>query len=128
LRRKNLHLPSYSCVLCVDNSEETVEHLLFKCMFAKACWYKLGLTVDDSLNPFQVLESFRVQLAVPFSMEILIIMSWSIWTIRNDVIFRGIQESSQRCLETFKRIFGLLLWRAKKKYFPLIELWLEHIV
>jgi hypothetical protein len=26
----------------------------------------------------------------------------------------------------FKRTFDLLLWRAKKKYFPSIELWLEH--
>jgi hypothetical protein len=128
MRRKNLHLPSYYCVLCADSSEETVEHLFLKFGFAKECWFRLGLTVDDYLSPFQVLESFRFQLALPFFMEILIIMSWSTWTIRNDAIFRGIQKSSQKCLEVFKQVFGLLLWCTKRKYFPAIELWLEHIV
>jgi hypothetical protein len=48
-------------------------------------------------------------------MEVIIIMSWSIWTLRNDVIFWGIPASSLRGLEIFKATFGQLLWRAKKK-------------
>jgi hypothetical protein len=39
-----------------------------------------------------------------------------------------VEESIHRCLDIFKRVFGQLLWRAKKKYFPLIESWLEQIV
>jgi len=53
-------------VLCADSSDETVEHLFLKHGFTKECWFRLGLTVDDYLSPFQVLESFRFQLALPF--------------------------------------------------------------
>jgi hypothetical protein len=33
-----------------------------------------------------------------------------------------------RRFEIFKSIFGQLLWRAKRKYFPAIESWLEQVV
>ena len=91
----------------------------------------LGLDWTDSkqpLNPYQNFEDFRMQLNVPFFMEIIIVMSWSIWAIKNDVVFRGIPASSLRCSQIFKHTFSLLLWRAKKKYFPSIELWLEQVV
>jgi hypothetical protein len=32
------------------------------------------------------------------------------------------------CIEIFRLHFKQLLWRAKKKYFPAIELWLEQLV
>jgi hypothetical protein len=32
-------------------------------------------------------------------MEVIMVMSWSIWTIRNDAFFRGMEENSQRCLD-----------------------------
>jgi hypothetical protein len=128
LKRKNMQLPSYNCVLCNQNIEETVEHLFLDCKLAKACWGKIGLTVDSSLNPLQIFQSFRLQLGVAFFMEVIIVMSWSIWTLRNNVIFRGIPASTLRGAEIFKDIFGLLLWRAKKKYFPAISSWLEQVV
>jgi hypothetical protein len=54
-------------------------------------------------------------------MEVIVIMSWRIWTVRNDAIFQGISKNILRCLENFKQVFGLLLWHAKKKNFPQIE-------
>jgi len=61
-----------------------------------------------------------------FYMEIIILMSWSIWVSRNDHIFQGIQPSIPNCRAIFKKEFSLVIHRAKKKYFPLIEEWLEH--
>jgi len=55
-------------------------------------------------------------------MEIIGLMCWSIWTSRNDFIFRGIQPTLQHCPWTFKREFSLVIHRAKQKYFPLIRL------
>jgi hypothetical protein len=81
---------------------------------------------EDPFGKFLI--SSKVWLNVCFFIEIIIIMSWCIWSIRNDAIFRSIGESSQRCLEMFRSVFGLLLWRAKKKYFPQIEIWLEQLV
>jgi hypothetical protein len=115
-------------VLCTGNTEETREHLFLWCSFAKDCWNEIGILVDDSVEPIQNFDSFRAQLNVPFFMEVIIIMSWSIWTIRNYAIFKDVEEGSQRCLDIFNKTFGLLLWCAKKKYFPQIESWLEHLV
>lgn len=127
LKRKNLQLASFNCVLCANDSE-TVEHLFLDCGLAKACWSLIGVIVNNSINPFQIFEDFRRQLNVPFFMEIIIIMSWRIWAIRNDAIFRRIPASSSRCLEIFRLTFCWLLWRAKKKYFPHIKLWLKQLV
>ena len=37
-KRKNMFLPSYSCVLCDMDTEESVHHLFLQCEFAKQCW------------------------------------------------------------------------------------------
>jgi hypothetical protein len=68
--------------------EETLEHLFLPCSFAEACWTSLNLFVPQD-DPFSVILSFKNQLVVPFFMEITILMSWSIWMARNDLIFRG---------------------------------------
>jgi hypothetical protein len=36
LQRKNIHLPSYNCILC-DELHET-QHLFGDCEFAQQCW------------------------------------------------------------------------------------------
>lgn len=128
LKRKNQQIASFNCVLCSLNTEETVDHLFFECDLAKTCWGLIGLTVNSSPDPIQRFESFRLQINTSSFMEIIIIMCWSLWTVRNDVIFRGIPASSMRRFEIFKSIFGQLLWRAKRKYFPAIESWLEQVV
>jgi hypothetical protein len=76
----------------------------------------------------QRFESLKSRIAKNFFMEIIIIMCWTIWTVRNDDIFRGIPPSSLRGLEILRNFFKQLLWRMKKKYFPAIELWLEQNV
>lgn len=128
LFRRNMNLPSHVCVLCNLDTEETVEHLFMDCDFAKACWGLLGLTVISTPDNVQRFKSFKSQLNCSFYMEIIILLCWSIWTVRNDLIFRGIPSCCLRGLEIFKLFFKQLLWRAKKKYFPAIELWLEQVV
>jgi hypothetical protein len=88
LRCKNKALLSYNYVLCNLHMEETLEHLFLSCSFAEACWTSLNLFVPQD-DPFSVILSFKNQLVVPFFMEITILMSWSIWMARNDLIFRG---------------------------------------
>ena len=57
-------LESYECVLCTYSVDETVKHL-FYCGFARECWHLLSLHVSESDDPYQILTSFRAQLAVP---------------------------------------------------------------
>lgn len=105
-------------VLCTQPTEETLEHLFLKCDFAQACWLSLNLSVDTEVEPFVTLECFKQQLGVPFYMEIIILMSWSIWVARNDHTFQGILPSISNCWVFFKKEFALVIHRAKKKYFP----------
>jgi hypothetical protein len=127
LRRKNMFLPSYNCVLCEEAMEEIVDHLFLHCELAKECWSLVGLVVPQSRDPFQILEEFRTRLNVPFFMEVIIIMCWSIWIVRNNLIFRGQEASSQQCKQIFRQVFGLVILRAKK-YLPHISSWLEQLV
>jgi hypothetical protein len=58
-------LPSFECVLCSLQVDETLEHLFLECSFAQAAWGLLNLNLP--LGPlFEILESFKVQLGVNF--------------------------------------------------------------
>ena len=93
-----MFLEDYNCVHCVASPvEETVTHLFLSCPFAQICWASLGLLPSQTDDPFVVIAMYRAQLHCPFALEILITMCWSIWSVRNDLVFRGIQPSLQRC-------------------------------
>jgi hypothetical protein len=90
LRRKNIHLDDYSCVHCASNVEEILFHLLFDCPF---CNYML----EYSWKSFRFFKLSRFNFEYLFFLEILITMCSSIWSVRNDVIFRGLPTSVHRC-------------------------------
>jgi hypothetical protein len=64
---------------------------------------------------------------VSFFMEIIILMSWSIWSQRNNWFFNGVEPSVQDCKHNFKKDFALLIHRAKASYSPEIQEWLEQL-
>ena len=108
LKRRNMELPNYSCVCCTHQIEESTTHLFIHCDFSQDCQTKLGLMVNQ-VDPFTTLDHFRIQLNVPFFLEIIIVMSWCIWMQRNDFIFRGIQPSQVSCWQHFKKELALVI-------------------
>ena len=98
LRRKNMVLESYSCDLCILQREETLGHLFLRCNFARACWASIGLLVPRTLTPMQIFRSFKRQLAISFYMEVIILIAWSIWTVRNNWIFNDIDPTVLACI------------------------------
>jgi hypothetical protein len=62
LRRKNMELESYNCVLCNTQVEETIDHLFINCPFASQIWNLIGLQVDQNLTPFQNFEFIKAQI------------------------------------------------------------------
>jgi hypothetical protein len=127
LRRRNQVIPSYECVLCNLHVEETLEHLFLHCNFARSCWSSLHLFIPIG-DPFDVLTSFRQQLHLSFFMDVIIIMSWSIWMARNDFIFNGLQPSLQSAKACFRKEFALVILRAKSSLKHLMATWLEAYV
>ena len=127
LRRKNMVLDSYSCELCILQREESLKHLFFRCRFARNCWASIGVHYPVHLSPRQLIKRIKRCLNVPFYMEIIVLMCWSIWTQRNNWLFNGIDPTVDNCKDYFKTEFAMLLHRAKPTYFPAIEVWLNVV-
>lgn len=66
LKRKNMELPSYNCVLCMPNTEESMEHIFLQCPFAQQCWNLLHLHITDPNDLFSSLERMKIRLQLPF--------------------------------------------------------------
>ena len=111
-------LQDFNCVLCNAAVEESLSHLFVECPFATQCWGLINIQTNQHSDPFQNLQSFRDQLRVPFFMEVIILMAWTIWRSRNDLIFRQVNPSVLLALQNFKVELQLLLLRAKRSYSP----------
>jgi hypothetical protein len=94
--RKSMELDSLICDLCILHKRETGAHLFLRGNFSKARWKSLRVTVP------QIFRRIKSKLAVPFSMEIIIIMASSIWLTRNDWIFNNVDPSVEDCRRKFK--------------------------
>jgi len=74
-------------------------------------------------DPLLAVEEIKEQINLPFLMDIIIIFCWSLWMQRNDIIFRGIQPTPDRCLQFFRKEWDLPLpFLQKKKDYLYIEL------
>ncbi|XP_039853858.1 uncharacterized protein LOC120712204 isoform X1 [Panicum virgatum] len=99
-----------TCKNCKQQYDPTANH-------PSACRYHTA--------HFGVLEDLRRQIAEPFFMEVITLMSWSIWTAQNNFIFKNEAFSIQGTKNAFIKEFALVIQRAKKKYFPNIVQWLQ---
>jgi hypothetical protein len=61
LRRKNMDLQDYSCVLCTRNIGEYLMHLFFECPFSKWCWRFVNVHWNTSFSPQDMLIRRRRQ-------------------------------------------------------------------
>lgn len=88
------------------------------------CWSLIQLHIGSGdLQQNRV--DLKDQLRVPFFMDVIILMCWAIWMVRNDLIFRGIQPSLDGCKHHFEKEFALAMLRAKRDYLELMGLWVN---
>jgi hypothetical protein len=125
LSRKNMSISDVICDLCILQKRESMPHLFLRCNFAKACWQMIGALVPTARPVLHIFNNIRRKLQVPFFMEIIILMSWSIWTVRNDWIFNNLDPSIQRCKDKFVHEFKLLLHRVRPDRAALMNVWLQ---
>jgi hypothetical protein len=77
-RRRKFFEDGYSCVLCLEDVEESVEHLFFDCNSTACRWFALGITWNAHLDIHQKIQAAELDFAKPFFMEIFMIGAWCI--------------------------------------------------
>jgi len=110
-----MDLQSYNCVFCVDNHEKICSHLFLQCPFARQCWQFIQVQTPDNGAFPEVVEALKAQISSRFFMSAIILISWTIWTSKNKLIFEGIQPSIPRAKVIFKNEMLLLKHRVKQE-------------
>jgi hypothetical protein len=126
-RRRKFLEDGYTCVLCLEDVEESVEHLFFDCPSAACRWFALGITWNDHLNIHQKIQAAKLDFAQPFFMEIFMIGARCIWNERNDLIFNGNLPCLAAWKSAFKAQVSEHLIRIKASIHPSILLWLQAL-
>lgn len=116
LLRKSFFIPSYNCVMCNSGTMETRDHLFFHCPFAQHCWtYICPDWTPNHMDIQEELDALKQLLQVPFAMDIIILVSWAIWTTRNDYIFKAKPPNLYTCRRKLKEELKWIIYRVKRK-------------
>ena len=109
LHRKNFYI-----------AMETRDNLIFHCPFARTCWSYICTNWMSLQQGIQAdINSLKLALGIPFSLEIIILVSW---------IFKGIPPSLYACRKKFKTELGWLSFRATRKNYANFGSWLGSFV
>jgi hypothetical protein len=127
LRRKHMHIDNYNCVLCNQGTEETTEHVFLHCPFAQQCWGLFNLVVSTVSGVIDNFNAIKRQLHSQFFMEAIILICWTIWTARNELIFKANQINLQDCRCNFFREVKLVGLRVKSSLSLQFDQWIDPL-
>lgn len=127
LRRRHMFLEDYNCIVCNLAVEETLHHLFLDCTFARQCWNLLGINMHQNSAFPDIVASLKTSLQSKFFMVAAILLCWSIWTTRNDFIFKRIRSDVQDCKRLFIRELKLVAHRVKQAEATDFEAWMHSI-
>ena len=102
LTRDNLNkrreVENLKCLFC--NEDETVCHLFFECVVAKQVWSDISDSFEFSIpNDMNELSSFwNLNNKKSVTNIACVATIWSIWTMRNDMCFQGVQWTNTRTI------------------------------
>jgi len=82
---------------------------------------------DDTGFP-AVVSTFKDQLNSQFFMVAVILMSWTIWSARNKLIFEGLQLNIQDCRVLFHKEILMVSHRVKPSLSVLFDQWIASLV
>ncbi|KAJ0853894.1 putative reverse transcriptase zinc-binding domain-containing protein [Helianthus annuus] len=112
LARRNITLPSASCVLC-NLVEESADHLLVTCQYAQQVWVAISLWFKMPLPRYllsvvELLEFAQQQQLADNKKKVIytIIASvcWLLWRTRNDLIFNNKYKQVQKIIGEIKAL------------------------
>lgn len=128
LRRKDMELEDYNCVLCNTDREETSFHLFFECPFSTACWNTIPINSNTSMQPLDMVIDAKTAFGSPKFREIFITTCWTIWVTRNAVIFDDGQVNLNIWKRQFREEFGLVCTKAKPSRQAALVNWKENYI
>ena len=107
LKRRHYNIgDDHNCFLCDQSIEETVEHMIFTCVFSRQCWSKLGIIWDPFPGRLQAIQDQKNNHPSPLFLEKFIVAAWSMWKERNNHHFRAIPPSLQSWLGRLGETLG----------------------
>ena len=115
LKRRHYNIgDDYNCLLCDQQIEETVEHMIFQCPFSQRCWSILGITWQQTGSRLRWISMAAHDWSSPMFMDVFLQAAWSIWKERNNKHFRSIPPTILSWLQRFKHDFALLQHRTRE--------------
>ncbi|XP_022027114.1 uncharacterized protein LOC110928407 [Helianthus annuus] len=108
LARRNVPVPNQMCVLCGDYAE-TCDHIFVSCHFAQSIWQNLAIWcrmppiiafgIKDLLTLHGPRSSSRESKAIH---AVILVTFWSIWKVRNEVVFNQAVPNVVKSLDEIK--------------------------
>lgn len=102
MRRKNMVLHDYSCVLCSGQVEDTLMHIFFLCPFSQVCWDFVDIHWNFNIDPITLVIQAQQDFGLRCLREVMISTCWSIWCHRNSIIFYSASTSLVRWKAHFR--------------------------
>jgi hypothetical protein len=122
-----MDLESFNCEFCLTPVEETVDHLFWHCPFAQQCWGLLNINTVQNDGTFRNIQAIKDQICSQFFMVAVILMSWTIWKARNELIFNSNQLSLQDCKALFIKEVQLVALRVKDGLSAHYDQWIQSL-
>jgi hypothetical protein len=70
--------------------------------------------------------SLKIAIAKPFFMEIIMLITWKVWTVRNDFIFKVVPPRIYKCCKRFKDEIVLLVNKVNRKSYHGLSSWVDY--
>ena len=111
----------------MQSTEETLSHLFVNCSMATMCWNIIGMDIPLNGSFPELVSQLKTQLNSPFFMDAIILMCWTIWTARNELIFKGNQMNLADCKRVFFKELSLLQYRVKSSQAEQFTSWIQSL-
>jgi hypothetical protein len=104
-----------------------VNHLFWNCPFAQECWALVNIETIQEGTIFQNITTAKDQLHNQFFMVLIILMSWTIWKVRNELIFNNRQMSVQETKNMLSVELNLVYHRVNERLKPSFSQWIQSL-
>lgn len=124
LLRKSFFLQDYDGAMCHFGKHETRDHLFINCPFTQCCWKYIYPSWQPEGVTFELEVAYlKHLLKVPFSLEVIILVCWAIWTNRNDFISKQIHPNLYSYRSKLKSELQWITLRGKRQEYSGLADW-----